>query len=406
VTVPALTRADASAGQLVRLLAPFGYVAALVGLVTSFVSPFLPLFLSRDLHAGPGRVSLFLFAMSRAAGAAATAVGRVSDRPGARPKLLVVAALAGVVGYALVGLVRNYWGVLAAALTFAAVAGSLMPQVFAFSRERLDRTNPAKAAAGINALRSLFSLAWVAGPPLAAYLIDAIDFRGLFLVAAAMHVAVLPVILRLGAGRADERPIAADPEEDSVPVAPALSRGRLLRTSAAFVLMQTAASLGVTSMPFFVSEELHGTVGNAGLVLGLCAAVEIPLMLGFGALVGRWSLRRLVLLGAGTGVAYFAVMSATVGLWQVFAAQVLMACFIATVGGLGISYFQDLLPGQLGRTTTMFTNSQRLSAMLGGLVFGAVQVVGYRSAYLAGIALCGAGLAVLALTRPTPKSVS
>jgi SET family sugar efflux transporter-like MFS transporter len=369
----------------------------------------LPLFLRPDLDAGPARVALFLFLSPLAPVAAATVVGRLSDRPGARPKLLVMGALSGLVGWAIVGLVHNYWGALAASLTFAAVGGSLLPQVFAFSRERLDQTYPARAAAGINALRSLFSLAWVAGPPLAAYLIDAVDFRGLFLIAAAMHLAVLPVIVRMRA-RADDLPAPIEPEgppepaPDQATAAPALSRGRLLRTSAAFILMQCAASLGVTSMPFFVSENLHGTVGDAGLVLGLCAAVEIPLMLGFGALVGRWSLRRLVVLGAGTGVAYFAVMSTTVGLWQVFVAQVLMACFIATVGGLGISYFQDLLPGRLGRATTMFTNSQRLSGMVAGLIFGAVQLVGYRSAYLLGIALCGAGLVVLALTRPTPQT--
>ena len=69
--------------------------------------------------------------------------------------------------------------------------------------------------------------------------------------------------------------------------------------------------------------------------------------------------------------------------------------------GLGISYFQDLLPTRLGRATTMFTNTHRLSAMLAGLIFGIVQVTGYRYSYLFGVGLCLAGLGLLALTRPT-----
>ncbi|MFC7483611.1 hypothetical protein ACFQX7_31340 [Luedemannella flava] len=81
------------------------------------------------------------------------------------------------------------------------------------------------------------------------------------------------------------------------------------------------------------------------------------------------------------------------------AAQVLNACFIAAVGGLGISYFQDLMPGLPGRATTMFTNAQRLSAMLAGLVFGVVQIAGYRSAYLIGVGLCASGLLLLAAER-------
>ncbi|GAA1824362.1 sugar efflux transporter [Luedemannella flava] len=395
MTAPGTVPAGASPGQLVRQLAPLGYVATLVGLATSFVSPFLPLFLSRELHAGPARVALFLFLMPLAAVGVATVVGRLSDRPGARPRLLVLGAATGIVGYALFAIFRNYWAALAVALSLVAIAGSLLPQVFAFSRGLLDRVNPARAAAGINALRAVFSLSWVAGPPLAAYLIGVVDFRGLFLVAALMHVAILPVFLRFGAKAGARRQAAPAAVVDLAPP----PRSRLLRISAAFILMQTAGSLGVTSMSLFVSEDLHRQVSDAGLVLGLCAAIEIPLMLLFGALAARWSLRRLVLLGAATGVGYFAAMAAASGLWQVAAAQVLNACFIAAVGGLGISYFQDLMPGLPGRATTMFTNAQRLSAMLAGLVFGVVQIAGYRSAYLIGVGLCASGLLLLAAER-------
>jgi SET family sugar efflux transporter-like MFS transporter len=214
-----------------------------------------------------------------------------------------------------------------------------------------------------------------------------------------MHLAILPVFLKIGTGAGALGRAGATDGPDPVVGAARPSRARLLRISCAFILMQCAASLGVTSLSLFVSEDLHGKVSDAGLVLGLCAAIEIPLMLLFGALAARWSLRRLVLLGAATGVAYFAAMVAAAGLWQVMVGQLLNACFIATVGGLGISYFQDLLPGLPGRATTMFTNAQRLSAMLAGLVFGVVQVAGYRSAYLIGAGLCASGLLLLASDR-------
>jgi SET family sugar efflux transporter-like MFS transporter len=399
---PAPAPAVVSAGPLIRSLAPLGIVATLVGLVASFVSPFLPLFLSRDLHASPGLVSLFLFLMPLAAIAVATAVGRISDRPAMRPRLLIVAAVTGGVGFTLFAVLRSYWASLAVALTLVAVAASLMPQVFALSRTLLDRADPSRAATGISSLRSLLSLAWVAGPPLAAYLIGAIDFRGLFLVAAAMHLVILPALIRLR-GTAGGRPASGDaPADDGTRTdLPAdLPGGHLLRTSAAFVLLQCAGTLGVMSLPLFVSTDLAGDVGDAGLILGLCAALEIPLMLLFGALAVRWSLRGLVLLGSAFGVTYFAAMTLTGAVWHIAAAQVLNACFIAAVTGLGISYFQNLMPTRLGRATTMFTNTHRVSAMLAGLVFGVVQVVGYRFSYLIGAGLCAGGLALLALTRP------
>jgi SET family sugar efflux transporter-like MFS transporter len=131
--------------------------------------------------------------------------------------------------------------------------------------------------------------------------------------------------------------------------------------------------------------------------------VEIPLMLVFGALAGRRSLRSLVLLGALIGVAYFVAMAVSGSIWHVALAQLLNAGFIAAVTGLGISYFQDLLPTRLGHATTMFTNTYRISAMLAGLAVGVVSTAGYRSAYVIGACLCAVGFALLALTPTTAR---
>jgi len=389
-------------GSLIRSLVPLGYVVTVVGLVTSFVSPFLPLYLSGDLRAAPGLVSLFLFAMPLAAVGVASVVGRVSDRPGMRYRVLILAALAGCAGFLLFAVVRQYWAALAVAMILLAAATALMPQVFAFSRALLDRTHPSRAATGISWLRSLLSLAWVAGPPLAAYLIGTIDFRGLFIVVAVMHLAVLPVLMRFGRAATADPPVA-NGDDSTAPAASGPTRGQLVLTSTAFVLLQSAGTLGVMSMSLFVSVDLHGDVGEAGVILGVCAGLEIPLMVLFGALAHRWPLHRLVLLGGTIGVAYFLTMSLTSAVWHAIVAQALNACFIAAVTGLGISYFQDLMPGRLGRATTMFTNTYRLSAMLAGLLIGVVQVAGYRFSYVTGAGLCSAGLLLLALTRPAPR---
>jgi SET family sugar efflux transporter-like MFS transporter len=392
----------------IRSLAPLGGVVVLVGLIDSFVLTFLPLFVSRDLDASPALVSLFLFGMPVAAVVAATVVGRLSDRAALRPRLLVLAAGTGCIGFLFFALLRNYWASLAMALTFIAVATSLMPQVFAFSRMLLDRVYPSRAATGISSLRSLVSVAWVAGPPLAAYLIGATGFRGLFIVVAVMHLAVLPVLIRIrvpetaGAGHeAIQSDASAAIDGPTVP-----ATGHLLGAGAAFVLLQCASALGLMSTPFFVSVDLKGNISDAGLILGLCAALEIPLMLAFGVLAMRLSPRHLVLLGAGIGIAYFVAVTLTGAVWHIAAIQILNACFIAAVLGLGMAYFQDLMPTRPGRATTMFANTSRLSVMLAGLVFGVVQVVGYRFAYLIGAGLCTSGLALLALLRPTTQDRS
>src|SRR5688572_21166514 len=163
VTAPATTQADASAGDWVRSLAPLGFITTLVGLTGSFVTPFLPLFLSQTLHASPGQVSLVLVGSPLAAVLVAWVVGRISDRPGMRRKILLSAASAGIVGFAVYALWRNYWVLLASSLTLVAVAGALLPQIFAFGREVVDRQNPSRAAMGMSSLRMMLSLSWAAG---------------------------------------------------------------------------------------------------------------------------------------------------------------------------------------------------------------------------------------------------
>jgi SET family sugar efflux transporter-like MFS transporter len=75
---------------------------------------------------------------------------------------------------------------------------------------------------------------------------------------------------------------------------------------------------------------------------------------------------------------------------------------VCCIGGLGITYFQELMPSALGRATTLFSNTGRLAGMLSGLAFGLVQVHGYRLAYVGslGLALTGTGvLAAIAYRR-------
>ena len=81
-------------------------------------------------------------------------------------------------------------------MTGFALAGSLFPQSFAYARQVLQRDDPKHAAMGISTLRTVFSLAWVAGPPLAALLLEAGGFRYLYGVAAILYALAAVVAIR------------------------------------------------------------------------------------------------------------------------------------------------------------------------------------------------------------------
>jgi SET family sugar efflux transporter-like MFS transporter len=378
------------AGRVGRTLVPLGVMFFFVGLSTAVVGPFLALFLSTELHAGPARVGVYLVAGPLAGIASSSVLGRLSDRRPIRRRLLLTAALAGCAGSITTAFVREYWVLFALTVTVTAISGALFPQSFAYAREVLQQRGSTRAAMAISTLRMLFSIAWVAGPPVAALLLQAGGFRVLYLTAATMYAIAAGIV----ALRLDE---VSPPEHVERPPA-GRAGAKVWLTVAALALMQSAGVLGVQAMSLYLGHVLHAQVRDAGLVLGLCAALEIPLMLAFGALSARYPLRRLIILGSSLGAVYYALVALATHSWQVAALQLINASFIAAVQGLGISYVQELLPGEPGRAATLAGNAFPVAAILAGPLLGLAATLGYRYAYAAGAILCVAGLALLVAT--------
>jgi SET family sugar efflux transporter-like MFS transporter len=354
----------------------------------------MSLFLTTEIGANPVALGAFLLVTPISALVASTLIGRLSDARAVRRTLLVVGAAAGGLGYALFAVLRNYWVLLAVSATLVAVASSLLPQMFAYARQLLERDGSTKAPLAISGLRTLISVSWVAGPPVAAVLVEVAGFTGLF-AASALFYAVVAVL-------ASTLPELGDTAAAPV-VVEQTGRGpgaEIVFASIAFVLMQGAVALSVMAMPLFVTAELHGTTGDAGLVLGLCAALEIPLMVGFGVLTMKVRHHRLVLIGAVVALSYHSVMLLTTNTWQVMAAQVLSAITISSVMGVGISYFQGLAPERPGYATTLFTNTAVVGTMLAGPFLGVAQQFGYRYAYAISLTMSVVGLVLILLARP------
>jgi SET family sugar efflux transporter-like MFS transporter len=288
-------------------------------------------------------------------------------------------------------------------VTATALAGALFPQTFAYARQVLARDSPGQAAMGVSTLRTVFSVAWVAGPPLAAFLLASGGFGYVYGLAAAMYAIAALIAIRWLDEVDAPAPIVSGTDARPAEDAPEAPRRRLLLTVAAFTLLQCPLTLGVQALPLFIGDDLHGHVADAGLILGLCALLEIPLMLGFGWLTTRIRLRTLVLAGASCGVAYELLAATASGVGVLAGGQIVNALFIASVSGLGITYLQDMLPRHPGRATTLFTNTFPIGAVLAGPLFGLAQHFGFRLAYGIGAVLCAAGLLLLFLVPPQPR---
>ncbi|WP_232836890.1 sugar efflux transporter [Lentzea terrae] len=377
-------REKSSSPLLSRTFLQLSAISVVSGVSMAFAMPFGSLFLTTEVKVSPIQLSVFLIASPLASVVASTIMGKLSDGRIQRRYLLVAGGVSGAIGYSLFAVLRDYWFLLGTSVVFVAITSSLLPQIFAYGRA-VSR-GPSMM---VSVLRTLLSVAWVAGPPLAALMVAKTGWVGLFTATALLQlgVAVLAFTLPI--------PVAAPEEEKVEEEAAGPSRGGMSVVAVAFVFLQGAVGLAVSGLPLFVTTELHGTAGDAGLAMGLCAALEIPMILWFGSLANRMSQHKLVVIGAMIALGYHGLMLFTDAVWQVMAAQLLHATVISLVMGVGLTYFQSLDPGRPGHASTMFSNTQIVGGMIAGALLGVSQEFGFRWVYGFSLTMCVLGLALL-----------
>lgn len=353
----------------------------------AFALPFGSLFLTTEVKVTPFQLGFFLIASPLASVVASTIMGRLSDGRVQRRYMLAAGGVAGAIGYSLFAVLRDYWFLLGTSVVFVAITSSLLPQLFAYGRQVSQ--GPSMV---VSVLRTLLSVAWVAGPPVAALLVAKTGWVGLFASTAVLQLGVAVLALTLPVPTAETEEAAG---KDTAEEAAGPARGNMAVVSVAFTFMQGSVALAVSGLPLFVTTELKGTAGDAGLAMGLCAALEIPMMLWFGSLANRMSQHKLVLIGAAISLSYHGLMVFTDSIWQVMAAQLLHATVISLVMGVGITYFQSLDPGRPGHATTMFSNTQIVGGMIAGALLGLSQQLGFRWVYGFSFTMCVFGLALL-----------
>jgi SET family sugar efflux transporter-like MFS transporter len=95
-------------------------------------------------------------------------------------------------------------------------------------------------------------------------------------------------------------------------------------------------------------------------------------------------------------VAYYFCLSWVRSPQQIYPLQALSAAIISVTSGVAITFFQDMLPHQLGAATNVYANAARIGSTSGYLTFG---VVASRFGHRGTALVCGSfALAALALS--------
>lgn len=174
------------------------------------------------------------------------------------------------------------------------------------------------------------------------------------------------------------------------------ARGMIARILLALTLIGLAANATMILLPLFIVHALHGTRLNVSAALGIGALLEIPMMLWLGAKSSRLRKHNWLTVSAVVHAVYFVALAMIGEPAAVVPLQALPAAVVAITSCLGMTYVQDLMPGETGAATARFFNAWRVGSILSGVLSGMiVGALGYRVAFLLCAALAACAFVLL-----------
>lgn len=347
--------------------AAFMLVAFMMGVAGALQAPTLSLFLSREVGAQPFWIGLFYTVNAIAGIGVSLWLAKRSDSQGDRRKLIIFCCLMAIGNALLFAFNRHYLTLITCGVLLASLANTAMPQLFALAREYAD--NSAREVVMFSSvMRAQLSLAWVIGPPLAFMLALNYGFTVMFSIAAGIFTLSLVLIAFMlpSVARVEL------PSENALSMQGGWQDSNVRMLFVASTLMWTCNTMYIMDMPLWISSELGLPDKLAGFLMGTAAGLEIPAMILAGYYVKRYGKRRMMVIAVAAGVLFYTGLIFFHSRMALMTLQLFNAVFIGIVAGIGMLWFQDLMPGRAGAATTLFTNSISTGVILAGVIQGAI----------------------------------
>jgi MFS family permease len=341
------------------------------------VLPLLP-FYARDFGATPLMIGLMVGVHPAMQLIFAPIWGRLSDRMGRRPILLVGLVGSGL-SYLIFGLATGYWWLFASRV-MAGIAGANVPVAQAYIADSTDAANRTR---GMGLVGAAFGLGFIAGPAIGGALSHfGYAVPGYFAAALSLSNAVaayfyLPESL---------------PQRARRPTAERAARSLLGRLRMALEFARRpaiGALMGIfftvtfvfavftTIFPLWLGVDLGYSARHAGYLmafLGLAMAIVQGRLLG--PLAARLGERWLLVIGTSTLIGAYALLPLSHGLWLLCGTLVLLAfgtgLNLPSLSSLASQYAElDVQGAVLGVMQSLSSLGRMLGAAWGGWVFGA-----------------------------------
>lgn len=434
-------------------VATYVVVCVLIATSGSLFAPVMSYYLNTELGFDPIHISIVFALLPLATIAIVQTIARFSDMGLQRPMIICIASLFGIASSMVLYSRPDFVTMCTIGLICLGTHPVAFPQIFASAREFAIKHVKQGSLMFTTFLRSLTSLSWVVGPPLAFAIALGGSFNLLFTVTAVMFFLCflasyffLPNVF--DANQGESSPESADgkvnaaanadskasaeasadssaetsaaasaagaenhaPDAEQVNQAAKAARlagakvawwkdGSVMMLFAGTGLIFTAFSSYISSMPLYVTQELELSNSLPGYIMGLAAFLEIPLMFLGAKLSKIIGLKTVVLIGAISLFVFLVLLHWTTTPAQLLAVQIFPALFIAFLGSIGMVLFQEMLPTIPGQSTSLFINASTAGQIAGGGMISLAESGSYMTIYNGGMGIAVVGVILIALVK-------
>ncbi|EJF1353944.1 sugar efflux transporter [Staphylococcus pseudintermedius] len=379
----------------------------LIGMGIAITVPFFVLFAMNQLGMTTNQFGLLLALAAITQFTMNSIVARFSDTHAINRKVIIIVGLfMGAISFTLPFFVHSVVLFIILYAIFQGLFAPAMPQLYASARESINQsTSSSRAVFANSVLRSMFSFGFLFGPLVGNILNQSWGYSGLF--GGTVAIILTTLLLQVFFFKDIK---AKKPVRDSIMTeqdAPSMLKHRyLIVPFIAFVLLHIGQWMYTLNMPLFVTQYLHEEEKYVGHLASLCAGLEVPFMIILGMVASKVETRTLLAIAAVCGSLFFGSIGIFESIHMMLVGQVLLAAFLAVLLGIGISYFQDVLPQYPGYASTLFANAMVIGQLLGNLLGGAMsQWVGLGNVFYVSALSLACGFVLILFTKKSRKTV-
>ncbi len=379
----------------------------LIGMGIAITVPFFVLFATNQLGMTTNQFGLLLALAAISQFTMNSIVARFSDTHAINRKVIIIVGLfMGAISFTLPFFVHSVVLFIILYAIFQGLFAPAMPQLYASARESINQsTSSSRAVFANSVLRSMFSFGFLFGPLVGNILNQSWGYSGLF--GGTVAIILTTLLLQVFFFKDIK---AKKPVRDSIMTeqdAPSMLKHRyLIVPFIAFVLLHIGQWMYTLNMPLFVTQYLHEEEKYVGHLASLCAGLEVPFMIILGMVASKVETRTLLAIAAVCGSLFFGSIGIFESIHMMLVGQVLLAAFLAVLLGIGISYFQDVLPQYPGYASTLFANTMVIGQLLGNLLGGAMsQWVGLGNVFYVSALSLACGFVLILFTKKSRKTV-